>query len=288
MAVGLDKAESSGQAALAAARFELIPIGGMLDAADQLPAAATVSVTCSPRHGIERTLDGARALQARGHRVIPHIAARLVRDEQHLDAILSRLAAQAVDEIFVIAGDAPQAAGRFSDGLSLLEAMAGDSRRPQRIGVPAYPEGHASLSEAALLAALQAKLPYADYAVTQICFDPERIRRWLQSLPAARVWLPMYIGLPGVMDPKRLLAISMRIGIGSSLRVLKRSQGLTGRMLHGVYRPDALVRGLLPLFGTDLGLPLAGLHFNTFNHVAPLRQWQTAMLASLAAEAATP
>lgn len=38
---------------MAATRFELLPIMGLQDTARDLPHGALVTVTCSPRHGLE-------------------------------------------------------------------------------------------------------------------------------------------------------------------------------------------------------------------------------------------
>lgn len=274
-------AVTTGYEALAAPRFELIPIRGMQEAAGHLPTGSVINVTCSPKHGLDRTLEAAHSLAGLGHRPIPHIAARLVRDRAHLTRVLDELARGGMDEVFVVGGDAAKPAGQFDSAAPLLEMMDGMANRPVTIGLPAYPEGHALISDAALASALAAKRAFGDYLVTQICFDPARIRTWLGELAADGTRLPVYIGLPGVMDPKQLLSISLRIGIGTSLRVLRRNQGMTDQMLGGAYVPDALVHALLPLFDTPGEVPLAGFHLNTFNLVPPLLSWQQRMLDEL-------
>lgn len=47
---------------LASPRYELLPLADMREAAGLLPDGALVTVTCSPRHGIERTLEEAEWL----------------------------------------------------------------------------------------------------------------------------------------------------------------------------------------------------------------------------------
>ncbi|MBS3785413.1 MAG: methylenetetrahydrofolate reductase, partial [Gammaproteobacteria bacterium] len=200
--------------ALAAPRYELIPIRGMFEEAERLPQGATITVTCSPKHGIDRTLEASVELAKRGYVAIPHIASRLVRDESHLESILQTLAQHSMDEVFVVGGDAPAPVGIFDGAVPLLEVMATSALRPARIGVTGYPEGHAEISNEALEAALIAKRPYADYLVTQLCFDPATILQWLVDIHRKGIGLPAWIGLPGVMDPRRLLGISLKIGIG--------------------------------------------------------------------------
>lgn len=267
---------------LAAPRYELIPIRGMLEEAERLPAGATITVTCSPKHGIERTLEASVELAKRGFVAIPHIASRLVRDESHLESILQRLAQHSLDEVFVVGGDAPAPVGIFEGAVPLLQAMGESALRPARIGVTGYPEGHAEISDGVLEAALVAKRPYADYLVTQLCFDSAPIIQWLTDIQQKGMGLPAWIGLPGVMDPRRLLSISLKIGIGSSLRVLKRNQGISRQLWNGAYAPDHLIDPLLDAIGMPGAPPVCGFHLNTFNNVAPLLAWQANRLAETA------
>src|SRR5690606_39654854 len=66
----------------------------------------------------------------------------------------------------------------FRDGLALLRALDGLTIRFQRVGVPAYPEGHPAIADDVLWADLAAKQRYAHYAVTQLCFDADAICRF--------------------------------------------------------------------------------------------------------------
>lgn len=263
-------------AALADPRFELLPFSGMREAARRLPAGAQITVTCSPRHGIARTLEAAEWLAAAGYRAVPHLAARLIRDRTQLETIVSRLAAADIDDAFVIGGDASEAAGDYADGLALLEALAAMPSRPSRLGVPAYPEGHPRLDDALLQRDLEAKARLADYAVTQMCFESAPLLEWLAAQRRRGLTLPVQAGIPGVMSQARLLSVAVRIGLGPSIRALGRHRGLVGRLLRPApYRPDDLLRDLLPTLGTEDGF--AGLHVYTFNQTGATRAWLDAL-----------
>lgn len=254
-------------------RFELLPIAGLQEAARALPEGAVVSVTCSPRHGLERTLEASEWLVGEGFRVVPHLAARLVRDRDHLEQVLGRLAVLGIDDAFVVGGDAERAVGTYPHGRALLEAMVGLELRPARIGVPAYPEGHPWLTEVELQRDLEAKAALADYAVTQLCFEAAPLLAWRLHQRRAGLSLPVIAGIPGVMETRRLLAIALRLGLGPSVRALRRQSGWMARLLTpSPYRPDALLEPLVPLLGDPLG-GFVGLHVYTFNRVAPTRRW---------------
>lgn len=256
-----------------AIRFELLPITGLREAARELPEGAVVTVTCSPRHGLERTLEAAEWLVGKGFRVVPHLAARLVRNHGHLEHLLQRVAALGIESVFVVGGDVPRAVGNYPHGLALLEAMAGLALRPLRIGVPTYPEGHHCIEAPCLQQDLEAKAALADYAVTQMCFEARPLLDWRNWQARLGLRLPVHAGIPGVIERKRLLGIALRLGIGPSVKSLRRQSGRMSRLLGPVaYRPGALVDEL----GARLGDPVsgfAGLHVYTFNQVAPTRAW---------------
>jgi methylenetetrahydrofolate reductase (NADPH) len=261
-------------AALARPRFELVPIAGVVEQARLLPPLSTVTITSSPKRGNEHTLDVAEQLLRLGLRPVPHIAARLVTGEAQLRELLRRAAELGLDEFFVVGGDTTTPEGPYGGALDLLREMERIGHHLRRIGVAGYPEGHPLVGDDTLLHALLKKQRYATYLVTQITFDPDAIGRWLGEIRRQGVELPAHIGLPGSVDGARLLRISMKIGVGQSMRYLSRHTGLAGRLLRrGGYRPDALLEGLAPYFG-DPECRIAGLHFNTFNQVASTEEWR--------------
>ncbi|MDN3517335.1 methylenetetrahydrofolate reductase [Aquisalimonas lutea] len=275
--------------ALAQPRYEVIPIRGVMDETRRLPRGATVTVTCSPKHGIDATLEVAEGLAAEGYDAVPHVAARLVRDRGDLRRIVDRIHAAGLHEVFVVGGDAAEPVGPYPGGLELLRAMADSGNRPRRIGVPAYPEPHASIPSPDLAAAFRAKNDLADYAVTQICFEARTVLDWLSREQEAGLRLPVYLGLPGVIDRKRLMGLAVRIGLGASTRVLRRQAGLASRLLGGsTYRPDDLAEELVPAFDGPQGRHLAGFHINTFNQVDASLNWVNHVTADLCRRYAEP
>jgi methylenetetrahydrofolate reductase (NADPH) len=214
---------------------------------------------------------------------VPHVSARLVRDEAHLRDVLARLEDLAVDSVFVPAGDVSRPAGRFASALELLRAMAEIGHRIPDVGVTAYPEGHPSLSEPALDAALAEKQPLATYLVTQMCFDGGAIARWLARVRAAGIALPAWIGLPGAVDRAKLLATALRIGVGDSVRFLAAKPALAARLLaRRRYRPDDLLDALADAV-EEPALGVAGFHLYSFNRVEETERWRAAAVSALGA-----
>ena len=255
------------------ARFEIVPAEGVEDELRHLPAGTTVTVTCSPRKGIDRTLELAERVQGRGFRAVPHVAARLVEGRAHLRTILRRASDAGFPELFVVGGDAAEPAGPYASAGELLREMAELGHGVQAVGIAAYPERHPLIDEQELLRALLEKQPFARHMVTQICFDPRTLVRWLDEVRARGVTLPVYVGVPGAVRRRRLLEISLRVGIGDSVRYLTKHGGIVARLLRGgSYRPDGFLAGLVPLVaGRE---DVLGLHLNTFNQVEATERWR--------------
>jgi methylenetetrahydrofolate reductase (NADPH) len=275
--------------ALAEPTFELVPLQSGYDQATFIPAGAWVSVTASPRRGLDATVDLALHLEASGYRAIPHLAARMVRDRGHLRELLTRLVDGGVDRAFVIAGDSTDP-GDYPDGLSLLRAVADLGVELSNVGIPCYPQGHAFIPDETLLEALAAKEPFAHYMTTQLCFDPDAISSWIAARRADGNRLPVQIGVAGAVEPHRLLAISARIGVRDSARFVVKNLGFVGRLMRsgGFYRPDGLLDSLAPLFADPIA-DVRWLHLYTFNQVESTESWRGRYLAGrLVARPAQP
>jgi len=275
--------------ALAEPTFELMPLPSGYTQSAFIPPGAWVSVTASPRRGLDATVELAVHLEGRGYRAIPHLAARMVRDRAHLREITARLTDGGIDRAFVIAGDPPDS-GAYPDGLSLLRAMADLGVELSNVGIPCYPQGHAFIPDQILLDALAAKAPFAHYMTTQLCFDPDPIATWIAARRADGIRLPVQIGAAGAVEPHRLLAVSARIGVRDSARFLVKNAGFVGRLIRsgGFYRPDGLLNALAPLFADSIA-DVRWVHLYTFNQVEATEAWRTRFLADrLVAEPAQP
>ncbi|MGZ5306730.1 MAG: methylenetetrahydrofolate reductase [Actinomycetota bacterium] len=266
-------------ALVAGAKLEVIPLLNALGTCEALPPGSTVTVTSSPRHGIEATVELAEKLATLGHTVIPHLSAHMIWTHQHLEDLLARLAEGGFRRVFVVGGDAGDH-GDFHDGLTLLRAIDELGRPFDEIGVPAYPEGHPKISDERLLEVLLEKQRYASYMTTQMCFNPSAIAEWIGRMRACGVTLPVHIGLPGVADLTKLMTIAARIGVADSARYLKKNRNLIGQVIKGRFGPDALLRVLAPTLA-DPTADVAALHVFTFNQVERTVAWQRGMLGSL-------
>ena len=231
-----------------------------------------MSVTASPKKPVELTLEVAAELQANGFRTAPHFAARMISDGAHLQALLDEARDGGMTRVFVIAGDEPDH-GEFPDSLALLRAMADLGHPFAEIGIGCHPEGHPFIPAPQLNEALREKAQFAHHMTTQICFDPAAILSWIRDRRREGITLPVHIGAVGSVEVLKLINISMRIGIGDSLRFLTKNTGLVRRFLRpGPYRPNRFLEGLAAgMVDPEIGLD--GVHLYTFNQIAPTVEW---------------
>jgi len=269
---------------LSSPRYEVLPTDDVEERVlAAVPRDVTITVTASPRRGIDATISLAERLGRHGYQVVPHISARLIRDDAHLREVLERVVAIGRREIFVIAGDAKEPAGQFPDSVYLLTALMAESHGLREIGITGYPERHSFIDDDLTIQAMWDKRRIATYIVSNLCFDPRVVKKWVARVRRRGVQLPIHIGLAGVSDPAKLLRISTRIGVVDSARFLRGHSNWFMRMLQpGGYDPGRFAAALLP----DLALPernVAGLHVFTFNEIEPTERWRQETLASLMA-----
>ena len=263
------------------AYMEVFPTDTIESRLDVLEPNSYVAVTCSPSKGVEVTLDMSERLANRGFKVVPHVAAKMVRDKRHLQEIIARLNDLPIISIFVPGGDADAPLGDYPTALALLRDVAEIDHNFTEIGVAAHPEGHPDVDTGELTRALLRKQEVANYLVTQMCFDAAVIAAWLRSIREQGVTLPAWLGVPGVADRASLLKTSLRIGVGDSLRYLKRNPKAAARLMwSNEYRPDDLLFELAPYLA-DPAYDIHGHHVYCFNQVEKTEQWRHDFLEEL-------
>ena len=265
---------------LRAPRYEVFPGAGTEQAVlEWVPRELTVTVTASPTRGLEPTLDLATSLAGHGYTAVPHVTARLVRDDAHLADIVARLTAAGISDIFVPAGDADPPAGRFHSALELLEQLAEMGRPFARVGITGYPESHPKIGDDITVQSMWDKRRHAAYLVSNMCLDPATLRRWITRVRARGVTLPLLVGLAGPVDRARLLRMATVAGVSESARFLAGHTEWFLRLgVPGGYSPQRLldrVSGTL----TDPAAAVEGLHIFTFNQLRQTEEWRRQMLA---------
>ena len=261
-------------------RYEVIPLPGVEEKVlEHVPHDVTVTVTASPVKGLGPTLELSTSLAAEGYPVVPHLSARLVRDRSHLAELIAQLGETGVTDVFVVAGDADVPAGAFEGAAALLDAMYELGHPFAQIGITGYPESHPLIDDWTTIASMFEKARYATYIASQICFDSRITVEWVNNVWARGTQLPILVGIPGIVPRAKLMRISSRIGIGESLRYLRKHNDFVTRFLRpGGFSPDRLIKGLQPVLGGPEE-KVGGFHIFTFNELAETEAWRQRKLA---------
>lgn len=268
------------RALVANLHYEIVPMKSIEPAIEALPPGAFVSVTCSPAKGIGATQEYTERLIGLGHHPIPHFAARMVESRDDAAKLAAWLREHALDEVYVIAGDAPDPAGPYEGALAFIRDLIDADPGVRRIGISGYPDGHALIPTDVIqeqLLAKQAVIRDAGlegWVSTQMCFDTDLIRSWIRAERDRGLVFPIRLGVPGVVDRARLMSMGTRLGIGTSLRYLAKNRSTVMQLMApGGYDPTDMVIA----FADDAEeLGIEALHSFTFNAVEDTRKWQEA------------
>ena len=263
------------------AYMEIIPVPGIEDRIGTLQPNMHVAVTCSPTKGVDTTLELSEKLIAQGFQVIPHISAKSVTGEKHLETIIKKLDELSIESVFVPGGDRPEPLGEFNNAYDLLKALQKSGHNLKKIGIAAHPEGHPDISNKILMEALEKKKGLADYIVTQMCFDANILGDWLVRINQQGIHLPVWVGLPGVIERGPLLRTSLRIGVGDSLRFLKKKSKVAAELIKSsIYNPEKLVTSISE-YKDIADTNLAGYHIFCFNQIEKTEKWRTETISKL-------
>ncbi len=270
------------RALLSSVRYEVLPAKATEDKVlAHVPRDVVVTVTASPVKGLEPTLELAGRLAGHGYRVVPHVPARLLRDDVHLKEVTGRLREAGVDDVFVPAGDSDPPAGVYDGALPVLLRLGELGSPFARVGVTGYPESHPLIHDDVTVQAMWDKREHATYIVSNLCFDPRVLGEWLVRIRRRGVAMPVHVGVAGPVQRAKLLAMATKIGVGESTRFLTRHASWFLRFAApGGYAPERLLsRAERALAAPSAGV--AGLHLFTFNQIAETERWRRALLDRL-------
>ncbi|MET9907982.1 5,10-methylenetetrahydrofolate reductase [Streptomyces sp. NPDC006476] len=269
-------------ALLGSVRYEVLPARATEEKVlAHVPRDVVVTVTASPVKGLEPTLALTERLAGHGYRVVPHVPARLLRDEVHLKEVAGRLREAGVDDVFVPAGDADPPAGVYDGALPVLRALSELGSPFAHRGITGYPESHPLIHDDVTIQSMWDKREHATYIVSNLCFDPRVLGEWIARVRRRDVTLPLYVGVAGPVQRAKLLAMATKIGVGESTRFLTKHASWFLRLAApGGYSPQRLLeRCEQALTAPSAGV--AGLHVFTFNQIAETEAWRRALLDRL-------
>jgi methylenetetrahydrofolate reductase (NADPH) len=250
--------------------------GRLSELAGVLPPGTAVYVAHTPHATFAQVIHAALAVRRAGFRATPHIAVRRVPDSRTLRAALAELHGGGVEDILLIAGDAPRPVGEFSATLDVLESRIIEESGIACMGIAGHPEGHSAVATPLLWEALESKQAFAARAgvrahiVTQFGLDGAAFRLWERELTHRRIVLPVRIGIAGPAPVAKLLHFAFQCGVGASMRALKRNLSSAAHSSDLATTPD---RHLMGLLGTPVSAQIVAPHFFAFGGALETARW---------------
>ena len=271
---------------LSSARYEVLPTGSVEDKVlEHVPLDRTVTVTASPAKGLESTLALTERLARQGYTAVPHLAARMVSGRAELSEIADRMVAAGVRTVFVPGGDQDPPAGDYGSALDLLEDLTAVGSPFPEVGITGYPESHPTISDDLTVQSMWDKRRHATHVVSNLSFDPDTIKGWVDRMRARGITMPILIGVPGPIDRAKLLAMATRIGVGDSTRFLVKHKGTLARLAApGGFTGEKFLERCAPVLARPEAL-VTGIHVYTFNQIAETEAWRRDFLDRLTAGA---
>ena len=153
----------------------------------------------------KNTLSIAEEVQKSGVTALAHLTC-VGQDEENLRASINAFKASGIENILALRGDIPFGwTGTHGDLHYATELVAfvrknfGDKFT---VAVAGSPEGHiACRSLDADISFLKQKQDEgADYIMTQLCWDMDAFRYWLEAIRNAGIWLPVDVGIMPILD----------------------------------------------------------------------------------------
>lgn len=252
--------------------------GALSAALELLPAATRISITSLVAESFEARVMAAEMARSLGFVPVPHLSARRIASVDELTSFLGALRSRAnIQDVFVVAGDVPNAAGPFADTLALIRTGLLQDYGVRSVGIAGYPEGHPGITAPVLDQALRDKhrmlvdLGLECSITTQFGFDVAPVLNWLERIRAEGVDVPVRIGVPGPASVKTLLRFAARCGVAASANVM-RKYGVSITKLLSTAGPELILRDL----ETRLDPGLHGrtsLHFYPFGGLSRTAEW---------------
>jgi methylenetetrahydrofolate reductase (NADPH) len=269
---------------LSSARYEVLPTPSVVDkVVAHVPLDRTVTVTASPAKGLEATLALTEQLARLGYTAVPHLAARMVSGRTELAEVSERMVAAGVSTVFVPGGDQDPPAGDYTSALDLLEDLTALGSPFAEVGITGYPESHPTISDDLTVQSMWDKRRHATHVVSNLNFDAESIRTWVDRMRTRGITMPVLLGIPGPIDRAKLLAMATKIGVGDSTRFLAKHKGtLTRLAAPGGFTGEKFLERCAPALARP-GSLVTGLHVYTFNQIAETEAWRREYLDRLMA-----
>ena len=253
--------------------------GGKLEAG-MLPTGTRVYITDVGVDPLDAMVGAARKVTDMGYSPVPHIPARRIESEGALEERLSRLVNEAgVSDLLVIAGEAEDQMGPYSQSLEILRTGLIDKLGIKHVGIGGHPEGNVAYGGADVSQILKDKVAFGAQSgaefriVTQFGFDGPKFVQWADSVAAAGINAPIHLGVAGPAKITTLIKYAAMCGVGNSLSFFKKRTGAIAQ-LATKHSPEEVVRPIETAWKDGTG-NIAQMHIFPFGGLQASADWLT-------------
>ena len=250
---------------------------------DVLPRNTRVYIAHIQKEDITAMVATAKRLHDEGYTVMPHIPARMIKNQAMLNDWISMYQNEAgVDEALLLAGGPNKPVGDFDSSIKLIESGLFDKAGFKRLHIAGHPEGSIDIdpdggiknvSEALSWKQEFSKRTDASMAiVTQFCFNADVVNKWAGDIKNNGIDIPIHIGVAGPAKLQTLLKFSIECGIGSSMKILtKRAKDITKLLLP--YEPAQVLKDLAEYKAKDPKFNIEQVHFFPIGGIKQTTDW---------------
>ena len=248
-----------------------------------LPKGTRVYIAHLEGTPIEDMVATARRVAQEGYAVMPHLPARIIKDQATLKDWLNQYQGEAdVDQALLLAGGVATPHGHFESSMQLLDTGLFDQMGFKRLHVAGHPEGNKEIDPDGSTKNVEEAMHWkqrfsertdADMALaTQFAFEAGPIIQWADAIKAAGVDIPIHIGIAGPAKLQTLIKFAIACGVGPSLKILqKRAMDVTKLLLP--YEPTKVLTELANHKAQNPDFNITHVHFFPLGGIKANATW---------------
>jgi len=248
-----------------------------------LPRNTRVYIAHLETESIATMVATAKRINEEGFTVMPHIPARIIKNQTMLSDWISMYQNEAgVDEALLLAGGSTKPVGDYDSSIQLIESGLFDKASFKRLHIAGHPEGSKDIDPDGGMKNVSKALSWkqefsnrtdATMAIaTQFCFDADVVNKWAKNIKEDGIDIPIHIGIAGPAKLQTLLKFSVECGIGASMKILtKRAKDLTKLLLP--YKPTQMLADLSEYKSKDPTLNIEQVHFFPIGGIKQTTDW---------------
>jgi len=247
---------------------------------DMLPKGTRVYITDVGVDPVAELIVAARKVTDMGYQTVPHIPARRIESEAALDARLSGMVNEAgVRDILIIAGEADEQMGPYSEALAVLQSGLIDKLGIQHVAIGGHPEGNVAYGGRDVMQVLKDKIDFgaksdAEFRIaTQFGFDGPKFVDWARSVKEAGIDAPIHLGVAGPAKITTLIKYAAMCGVGNSLNFFKKRTSAIAQ-LATKHSPEDVVNPIENAWREQVG-NIVQLHVFPFGGLQASADWLT-------------